>query len=379
MQDTTKIPISSIVLDESIYPRGMIDRKRVAIFAENIRDNFRFDPIEVEPHPDMKGKYRILDGVHRWCAYKATGVTEPEAIIKGLDGIDPLLYAAAKAIGPRQLTEEETRNTARRAFQNNPGLTSSEIGKAIGRSRQAVDSYIADLRATVELDLDLKIFRMNRLGIPQDRIGKRLGQIRETIRNHLAKMPGLAKWPKADLIRGFTVRQVAEKHGWPEIEPCHWDIKGDFESKDRKGENPGFLNSREKPDLIIFDPPYFGKKAREYPGGSISSLPRQEYLGFLERFFSFMRGRIKKDTRLAFINADWRNFQNTAALDEGPDGSIMIDDYLRVLNKSGWRHTHIIQAPLSADRFTAGLVAAMQKGRILGVTSRYVIVSRPSR
>jgi hypothetical protein len=66
------------------------------------------------------------------------------------------------------------------------------------------------------------------------------------------------------------------------------------------------------------------------------------------------------------------DFQNTAALDEEPDGAIMIDDNLGVLNKSGWRHTHIIQAPLSADRFTAGLVAAMQKGRILGVTGRYV-------
>lgn len=81
-----------------------------------------------------------------------------------------MLYAAKRAIGPRQLTEEETKNTARRAFQNNSRLTSSEIGKAIGRSRQAVDSYIADLRAVIQLGLDLKIFRMNRLGIPQDRI-----------------------------------------------------------------------------------------------------------------------------------------------------------------------------------------------------------------
>jgi len=39
------------------------------------------------------------------------------------------------------------------------------------------------------MELDLKIFCMNRLEIPQDRIAKRLGQARETIRNHLAKMP----------------------------------------------------------------------------------------------------------------------------------------------------------------------------------------------
>jgi biotin operon repressor len=60
------------------------------------------------------------------------------------------------AIGPKRLTEAETKDTARRAFQNNSRLTSSEIGKAIGKSRQAVDSYIADLRAQPFLRLILK-------------------------------------------------------------------------------------------------------------------------------------------------------------------------------------------------------------------------------
>ncbi len=58
-------------------------------------------------------------------------------------------------------------------FRIIPELTSSDIGKAIGRSRQAVDSYISDLRAVIQLELDIKIFRMNRLGIPQERIAKR--------------------------------------------------------------------------------------------------------------------------------------------------------------------------------------------------------------
>ena len=60
-----KIALSDIILDETIYPREKIDQKRVGIFAENIRDGLRFDPIEVQPHPEKEGKYRILDGVHR--------------------------------------------------------------------------------------------------------------------------------------------------------------------------------------------------------------------------------------------------------------------------------------------------------------------------
>ena len=97
-----------------------------------------------------------------------------------------------------------------------------EIGHAIGRSRQAVDSYIADLRASIELDLDLKIFRMHRISIPQERIAKRLGVIQRTVSNHLEKMPSLAIILNTDLSKGFTVAQVAGKHGW--AEPLVWSI-----------------------------------------------------------------------------------------------------------------------------------------------------------
>jgi len=55
-RSTTKIPISDIILDEEIYPRERIDHKRVGIFAENIRDDFKFEPVEVESHPDKAGK-----------------------------------------------------------------------------------------------------------------------------------------------------------------------------------------------------------------------------------------------------------------------------------------------------------------------------------
>ncbi len=475
-KQTTRIPISSIVFDEDIYPRKGIDHKRVGIFAENIRDGFKFEPIEVEPCPDRPGKYRLLDGVHRWNAYKTVGMMEPEAIIKDLKGTDPLLYAAKKAIGPKQLTEDEARDTARRAYNKNSALSSSDIGKAIGRSRQTVDSYITDLRAATQMGLDIKIFRMNSLGIPQDRIAKRSRVNQASIHNHLLKMPALANLINSDLKKGFTVSQVAEKHGWtepmvwslaiegkedlrrfkelgwglrtwdqwewndcdkrfgddwpgripaqliahilyyfsnqsdlildpmagggvtpdtclalsrrcwafdmtdrpetrPEIEPHTWTISTANELNSSSAQQLFWpVSSKEKPDLIIFDPPYFDKKAADYDKKSISGLPKKEYLEFLEVFFALLKQNAKKTTRLAFINADWRDFQNKSAMEESGKGAILIDDYLSILNKTGWQHTHIIQAPMSAQRFSAVVVSAMQKKRILGVTSRYVIV-----
>jgi hypothetical protein len=101
-------------------------------------------------------------------------------------------------------------------------------------------------------------------------------------------MPVLANLINTDLSRGFTVAQVAEKHGW--TDPMVWSLA--LEDK----------NDRE----------------------SISGLSKKEYLEFLEAFFALLKLNAK--IRLAFINADWR--------------------------------------------FSAVVVAAMQKKRILGVTSR---------
>ena len=113
-----------------------------------------------------------------------------------------------------------------------------------------------------------------------------------------------------------------------EIEPFTWDISSD----------QGLLwpvSAKGKPDLIIFDPPYFDKKAADYDKKSISGLSKRAYIEFLEAFLALLKLNVKK---------------------------------------TGWYHTHIIQAPMSTQRFNAGVVSAMQKRGILGVTSRYVII-----
>ncbi|MBW2596090.1 MAG: hypothetical protein JRC93_08975 [Deltaproteobacteria bacterium] len=122
--------------------------------------------------------------------------------------------------------------------------------------------------------------RMNRLGIPQDRIAKRLGLGQQRISRYLLQMPQVAKSVNSDLLKGFTVSQVAEKHGW--TEPQVWS-----------------------------------------------------------------QALVNKDDFSRFKELNW-----------------------------GLQETHIFQAPLSSERFQANVVSAMQKKKIVGVTSRYVIISK---
>ncbi len=128
-----------------------------------------------------------------------------------------VFHAAKQAIGPRQINDEEARDAARRAYLDDPKLSSAEIGNAFGRSRQTVDRYIADLRAATQMKLELVLYRMKKLGIPHEKISERLGIPLKTIYNRIsAKMPMWANLSISDLKKGFTVSQVAEKHGWPE-------------------------------------------------------------------------------------------------------------------------------------------------------------------
>jgi DNA modification methylase len=152
----------------------------------------------------------------------------------------------------------------------------------------------------------------------------------------------------------------------PEIEPYHWDP--DALAWPVKG--------KEKPDLIFFDPPYFNKMAEQYEKESISGFSRKEYLKFFRELFPLFKEHSKKDACIAFLNSDWRDFSGKAAREEDPKKSIFNSDYIKLLERSGWEVTHIIDCPLSSQRFKPNQVRRMQNNRTLGVVRRYLLVGR---
>ena len=134
--------------------------------------------------------------------------------------------------------------------------------------------------------------------------------------------------------------------------------------------------------MIFFDPPYYTKKKKEYKEKaneetpSISSYSRKKYEEFLEGFLLLAHEKAKERTRIAFLNADWRDFQSTPALKENSDNSITIFDYQRMLLKTGWKVTHRIECPLSSERMSGEEVRKMQESRILGTVGRSLIIAK---
>ena len=118
-----------------------------------------------------------------------------------------------------------------------------------------------------------------------------------------------------DLSRGYTVSQVSEKHGWTEPMVCSIALKG-------------------KDDLERFKELNWG----------LRTLDLWNFNDCDKRFGDDWPGRIPAQ---------------------------LIAHILYYFTK---QNDLVFDPPLSSERFEAGVVSAMQKKRILGVTSSYVII-----
>ena len=477
-----KINISDLTLDQFIYPRGAKSRQTISAYVEALAIGAQFPPIKIQRvfnYTDADGNETmeatiILDGIHRWSAFKEKGIKEIAAVEWKDKPLDyeknkvALLLESAQcntSHGDR-LSSNDKKRIARDVASTDPECkwTESALAEKLGVIQQTVNTWISDIRARQKASRNTVILRLSRLGWLQEKIaettGITRGRIAQIVNNtnfgeinillsQGRDMDYIARHYNMDLPLVWALRlegktdqekfkelgwglrtwdqwyfnQCDERFGddWPGRIPAqlvahtlfYFTKSGDlvldlmagggvvsdvslvFERKclsfdlATRDNRPDILYHywdprnwkwpiTKQPDLIFFDPPYFDKKAGDYSEKSISSFPREKYLKFFEEFFTLMKQHAKQTTRLAFINADWRDFQNKAAIDETPEDSILADDYLNILSKTGWQRTHIIQVPLSSERFDAGVVSAMQKKKILGVTSRYLIIARRS-
>ncbi|PXF54876.1 MAG: hypothetical protein C4B58_15540 [Deltaproteobacteria bacterium] len=128
---------------------------------------------------------------------------------------------------------------------------------------------------------------------------------------------------------------IATRDNRPEIQYHHRD------SQDNNWPITG------KADLIFFDPPYYIKKEKAYgekatgEAPSISSYSKEIYQKFIESFFILAHKNTGETTRIAFLNADWRDFESTPfgtspktqTLSQSTDGK---EDVIRFFESIDW-------------------------------------------
>ena len=481
-----EVNISDLTWAPFIYPRGGKSEKTINAYVEALAIGAQFPPIKIQRvfnYADGNETTKatiILDGIHRWFAFKESGIKKIAAVEwkdKPLDyeknKVALLLESAECNIthGDR-LSPGDKKRIARDIASTDQECkwTESALAEKLGVIRQTVNAWISDIRARQKASRNTIILRLNRLGWTQEKISETVGlsqnRVSEIIGNanfgnidnllsqghdmdYIARhynmdLPlvwalrlerrtdqekfkelgwGLRTWDQwyfnecderfgddwpgripAQLIahtlfyftkpghlvldamagggvvsdicilfeRKCQSFDIATRDNRPEIQYHHWD------SRD------GVWPMTKTADLIFFDPPYYIKKEKDYEKKtnaetpSISSYTKEEYERFLEGFFLLAHQNAKETTRIAFLNADWRDFESTPALKEKPDKSITIFDYHRLLSKTGWKVTHRIECPLSSERLSGNQVQKMQEKRILGTVGRTLLIAKRS-
>lgn len=481
-----KVNISDLIYEPSIYPRGGKNEKTIEAYLEALKLGAQFPPIKIQKvfNYPMDGAKKeamlIIDGLHRFFAFKECGLKEIPAIEWNNEPLDyeknhmSLLLEAANANithGDR-LSAHDKKRIARDIATSDPECrwTEAALAEKLGAAQQTLNGWISDIRARQKSTRNMTAARLRRLGWSQENIAKAVklsqNRISEIIGNtEFGKIDNLltqghdmdyiARHYNMDLalawalrLEGKTDQEKFKELGWGLRTWDHWNFNqcderfGDdwpgripaqlvahslfYFTKpghlvldpmagggvvpdvcllfDRKclafdlapGENrpeiethywePGNLRwpVAQKPDLIFFDPPYYSKKEKAYKEKtsqerpSISSFTKEEYAHFLEDFFRLAHENSRPTTRLAFLNADWIDFESTPALQVNPDNCITAFDYYRILSETGWKVVYRIECPLSSERFNGLQVQRMQDKRILGTVSRYLLIAKRS-
>ncbi len=174
-----KASLTPLVWDRFIYPRGKRSQQTVSAYIEALDIGARFPPIRVQRvfnYTDEQGNGTpeeivtiIIDGIHRWSAFKEKGLKEIETIEFKDQPIDyqenktALLLESAKcntSHGDR-LSSNDKKRIARDIASSDPErrYTESALAEKLGVSQQTVNAWITDIRARQKTNRDSIIIR----------------------------------------------------------------------------------------------------------------------------------------------------------------------------------------------------------------------------
>lgn len=133
----------------------------------------------------------------------------------------------------------------------------------------------------------------------------------------------------------------------------------------------GWPSTAAKARMIFWDPPYFDKMDNGYVDGSISGLEPDAYLKWLSNSFKGLAEMAKSGVVLAFLMSDW---DPENAKKHGDSEGIFLWDYVRELQKAGWKIKRQIQVPLSTQQVHPDIVNKFRESRRLARLGRYLLI-----
>ena len=186
-----EVNVSDLTWSTFIYPREGKNEKTVEAYIEALTIGAKFPPIKTQrvfnyPRENEKIEARlILDGIHRWLAFKECGFKKIPAVEWKKEPLNyetnqiALLLEAARCNlrhGDR-LSPKDKRQIARDIAMSDPECrwTEEALAERLGVIQQTVNTWISDIRGRQRAGREIIIIRLKRLGWTQEQIAKVVG------------------------------------------------------------------------------------------------------------------------------------------------------------------------------------------------------------
>jgi len=203
---TAQLPLSSVVFDESVYPRRKHDPTLVQRYAECM------EAIEAAGNfISLSGDNRLIDGRHRHLAYQTIYRDDPDHVIPvqvyDITDNEQVFDLAAELNSQAgwQMTEDDKRTAAVRMYSRGDGRkTQEQIAKSLSIAKSKVSGWLSAIIDNERQEREARMLDMYLACHTQEQIGEAVGIARTAVTEFLQKMSAQFCGNDPDNFRNFT-------------------------------------------------------------------------------------------------------------------------------------------------------------------------------
>lgn len=193
------IKINEVIFREDLYPRAETNPSKVQQYLDG--------GLEVLPPIEVNQNYELIDGWHRWTAYKKSGATEIPATITETNSDAALLELGIERNAKHglQLSQEDKRSRARKIYRETTieerGAKKKRLATLLSVTEKTVNNWLSRIDKDQKEERDTAIINLwlachtqeeiaQAVGVTQQGIGKFIEEIQQKENFRFVVKPG---------------------------------------------------------------------------------------------------------------------------------------------------------------------------------------------